>query len=80
MEAAVPGRCDEAFYSPERLRLSQLEAFIHGIHTQSPDNGVLDDPTGAQEEHGKKLLTLRVAALVEQIRKLEQTTGGVENA
>jgi creatinine amidohydrolase len=64
MDRAVPGRCDEDFYKPENIGQSQMQAFLEGIQTQSP-NGVLGDPTGATAEAGLELLEMfarRIAA------------------
>jgi creatinine amidohydrolase len=57
MDAAVPGRCDEDFYKAENIGRSQMQSFLEGIQTQSP-NGVLGDPTGATAEAGRELLEL----------------------
>ena len=62
MEAAEPGRSDDDFYLPENIGRSQMESFLHGIQTQSP-NGVLGDPTGSAPEAGEELLELVAAEL-----------------
>jgi creatinine amidohydrolase len=67
MEHAEPGRSDDEFYLPENVRQSQLEAFIHGIQTQSP-NGVLGDPTGSEAGPGDELLEAAAQALAAFLR------------
>jgi creatinine amidohydrolase len=69
MERSAPGRSDEDFYSPERLKWSQLESFVNGIRSQSP-NGILGDPTGATAEVGETLLQMRAEMIVQQVRRL----------
>jgi creatinine amidohydrolase len=75
MSQAAPGRSDEAFYAPGQVRLSQLESFTKGIHTQSP-NGILGDPTGARVDLGDQLLDMRAEMIVEQVRLLERQRAG----
>ena len=65
-EAAEPGRADEEFYLPENIGRSQMESFLYGIQTQSP-NGILGDPTGATADDGEELLELAAAALAEEL-------------
>jgi len=67
MERAEPGRSDDEFYLPENVGRSQMEAFIHGIQTQSP-NGVLGDPLGSTAEVGEELLDVASEALAEILR------------
>jgi creatinine amidohydrolase len=67
MEEAAPGRCDDEFYLPENIDRSQLESFIYGIQTQSP-NGILGDPTGSTAEVGDELLRLAAESLAEELR------------
>ena len=57
IDRAEPGLADESFYEPERLRQSQIESFLYGIQTQSP-NGILGDPVGATAEVGDQLLQI----------------------
>lgn len=66
MEDAAPGRCDEEFYLPENVDGSQMESFLHGIQTQSP-NGILGDPTGSNAEIGDELLRLAAESLAEEL-------------
>jgi creatinine amidohydrolase/Fe(II)-dependent formamide hydrolase-like protein len=72
MDEAVPGLADDDVYSPERVRFSQLKAFVEGIDALSPETGVLGDPTGAVAEVGQKLLDFRVKMIVEQLRALDE--------
>jgi creatinine amidohydrolase/Fe(II)-dependent formamide hydrolase-like protein len=67
MEAAEPGRCDEEFYLPENIGRSQMESFLHGIQTQSP-NGILGDPVGSTAEAGDELLELVARALAHELQ------------
>jgi creatinine amidohydrolase len=67
MEAAEPGRCDEEFYLPENVGRSQMESFLHGIQTQSP-NGILGDPVGSTAEAGDELLELVARALALELQ------------
>ena len=62
MEAAEPGRANDDFYLPENIGRSQMESFLHGIQTQSP-NGILGDPTGSDPDAGEELLELMAAEL-----------------
>jgi creatinine amidohydrolase len=66
MEAAEPGRCDDEFYLPENIARSQMESFLYGIQTQSP-NGILGDPIGSTAEAGEELLRLAAESLVEDL-------------
>jgi creatinine amidohydrolase/Fe(II)-dependent formamide hydrolase-like protein len=67
MDAAAPGRCDDEFYLPENIDRSQMESFLYGIQTQSP-NGILGDPTGSTAEVGDELLRLAAESLAEELR------------
>ena len=79
MSRAEPGRSDDAFYSPERVRLSQLESFTRGVHTQAP-NGILGDPTGATAEIGEQLLDLRAQLIAGEIATIESLLAGDSTA
>jgi creatinine amidohydrolase len=68
MEDAEPGRSDEEFYRPENVARSQMESFLYGIQTQSP-NGILGDPVGSTAEAGDDLLELAAQALAEELRR-----------
>jgi creatinine amidohydrolase len=67
MDAAEPGRSDDDFYLPENIARSQMESFLHGIQTQSP-NGILGDPSGSTPEVGEELLELAAAELAVDLR------------
>jgi creatinine amidohydrolase len=67
MERAEPGRSDDEFYLPENIGRSQMQSFIQGIQTQSP-NGVLGDPLGSTAEVGEDLLDAAAEALAEILR------------
>jgi creatinine amidohydrolase len=67
MDSAEPGRCDDEFYLPENIDRSQMESFLYGIQTQSP-NGILGDPTGSTAEVGEELLQLAAESLAEELR------------
>jgi creatinine amidohydrolase len=67
MESAEPGRCDDDFYLPENVGRSQMESFLYGIQTQSP-NGILGDPVGSTAEAGEALLELAAQALAAELR------------
>ncbi len=69
MGRAAPGRSDEEFYAPARIKWSQLESFVRGIRFQSP-TGVLGDPTGATPDVGEVLLQMRAEMVVEQVKRL----------
>jgi len=69
MGRAAPGRSDEEFYAPARIKWSQLESFVRGIRSQSP-NGILGDPTGATPDVGEVLLQMRAEMVVEQVKRL----------
>jgi creatinine amidohydrolase len=73
MELAEPGRCDEEFYLPENVAKSQMDSFIHGIQTQSP-NGVLGDPVGSTAEIGEELVQAAGLALAEIMRRTPVST------
>ena len=66
MDKAAPGLVDESFYLPDTIARSQMDSFLHGIKSQSP-NGILGDPTGSDAELGKSLLKLKVRNLAEEI-------------
>jgi creatinine amidohydrolase len=66
MDAAEPGRSDDDFYLPENIEQSQMESFLYGIQTQSP-NGILGDPTGSTADVGDELLELAAAALAAEL-------------
>jgi creatinine amidohydrolase len=66
MDEAAPGRCDDDFYRPETIDRSQMESFLYGIQTQSP-NGILGDPTGSEAEVGDELLRLAAESLAEEL-------------
>jgi creatinine amidohydrolase len=67
MEEAAAGRCDDEFYLPENVGRSQMESFLYGIQTQSP-NGILGDPVGSTADAGEELLQLAAEALAETLR------------
>ena len=69
MDRSAPGRSDEEFYAPERIKWSQLESFVRGVRFQSP-NGILGDPTGATPNVGEILLQMRAEMMVEQLKRL----------
>jgi len=80
MDRAEEGRADEAFYHPDRIKFSQLESFVHGVRSQSP-NGILGDARGAQAEAGRRLLEIRIKQAAEEIQRMisaarERTGGG----
>lgn len=66
MDSAEPGRCDDEFYRPERLAASQMESFLRGVQTQSP-NGILGDPMGATAEEGEPLLEIAAEVLARDV-------------
>ena len=66
MDKAAPGLVDENFYLPDTIARSQMDSFLHGIKSQSP-NGILGDPTGSDAELGKALLKLKIRNLAEEI-------------
>lgn len=66
MASAAPGRCDDDFYRPESIAASQMESFLRGIQTQSP-NGILGDPTGASAEEGERLLDIAADVLARDV-------------
>ncbi len=68
MDAAEPGRSDDEFYAPENIERSQMDSFLYGIQTQSP-NGILGDPVGSTADVGEELLDLAAAALAEELRE-----------
>lgn len=67
MELAEAGRCDEEFYEPETIARSQMESFLYGIESQSP-NGILGDPVGASAEEGELLLQTAAASLAADLQ------------
>jgi creatinine amidohydrolase/Fe(II)-dependent formamide hydrolase-like protein len=67
MERAEPGRSDDEFYLPENVGRSQMDAFIYGLQTQSP-NGVLGDPVGSTADVGEELLSAAAESLAEIFR------------
>jgi creatinine amidohydrolase len=67
MDRAEPGRSDDEFYLPENVGNSQMQSFIHGIQTQSP-NGVLGDPLGSSADVGDELLDAAAESLAEILR------------
>jgi creatinine amidohydrolase len=69
MDRAEEGRADEAFYHPDHIKLSQIESFVYGIRSQSP-NGILGDARGAQAEAGRRLLEARIKQAVEEVRRM----------
>jgi creatinine amidohydrolase len=75
MEHAAPGRSDEEFYRPENVAHSQMESFLYGIQTQSP-NGILGDPVGSTAEAGEDLLELSARALAEELLRTSTFTTG----
>lgn len=66
MNSAEPGRCDEDFYRPENLAASQMESFLRGVESQSP-NGILGDPVGASAEEGERLLDIAAEVLARDV-------------
>lgn len=66
MRDAAPGLVEESFFLPENLARSQMDSFLHGIHSQSA-NGVLGDPTGATAESGEALLEIASDALAKDL-------------
>lgn len=69
MDRAEEGRADEAFYHPDHIKFSQIESFVYGIRSQSP-NGILGDARGAQAEAGRRLLEVRIKQAVEEVRRM----------
>lgn len=67
MERAEPGRCDDEFYRPENIARSQMESFLYGVESQSP-NGVLGDPVGANADEGELLLQAAAASLAADLQ------------
>ena len=72
MDRAEEGRADEAFYHPNQIKYSQIESFVYGVRSQSP-NGILGDARGARAEAGRRLLKVRVKQAAEEIRKMIST-------
>ena len=66
MDRAEPGRCDDEFYRPENLAASQMESFLRGVQSQSP-NGFLGDPVGASAEQGERLLDIAAEVLARDV-------------
>jgi creatinine amidohydrolase len=69
MDKAEPGRHDDDFYKPENIGHSQMQSFLEGIQTQSP-NGILGDPTGSNAEAGDELLELVAQGLATEIAQV----------
>lgn len=69
MKRARKGLTDEAFYLPENVLVSQMDAFIHGIKSQI-DNGTLGDPRRANVELGERLLEMTAEDEAKQIMKI----------
>ncbi|MHB8619630.1 MAG: creatininase family protein [Chloroflexota bacterium] len=69
MDLAEPGLADEAFYEPANIKKSQLQSFIYGVKSQSP-NGILGDPTGSNEEIGRTLIELRTNDMASELDAL----------
>jgi creatinine amidohydrolase len=67
MGEAAAGRCDDDFYLPENIERSQMDSFLYGIQTQSP-NGVLGDPTGSEASVGDDLLRIAAESLAAELR------------
>ena len=66
MEYADKGLTEDAFYDPQNVARSQIDAFIHGVKFFS-ENGVLGDPRGATADIGEKLLNMASAIFAEAI-------------
>jgi len=66
MDEAQKGLDDESFYAPENISRSQVDLFIRGLGSFSP-NGILGDARGADPATGEKLLQIAAKALVEGI-------------
>jgi len=69
MDRAEEGRADEAFYHPDRIKLSQIESFVRGVRHQSA-NGVLGDPRLARAEAGRRLLEVRLKELADEVQRM----------
>jgi creatinine amidohydrolase len=69
MDKVEPGRYDEDFYKPENIGRSQMQSFLEGIQTQSP-NGILGDPTGSNAQAGDELLELVAQGLATEIAQV----------
>lgn len=67
MDKAAPGLVDDSFYLPENIEKSQMDSFIHGIKSQSP-NGILGDPTGSNAPLGRALLEQKIQDLTQEIK------------
>jgi len=67
MDKARPGLAEESFYQPENLEKSKISSFVHGVRSQSK-NGVLGDPTGAEQALGREIFERNVNDIVEEIR------------
>lgn len=67
MSKAEAGMTIPEFYDPDRVGISQLESFIHGIESQIV-NGILGDARGASAEEGEEMKQIVVDGLVEDIR------------
>ena len=79
MDASEPGRCDEDFYKPENIGRSQMQSFLEGIQTQSP-NGILGDPTGSNAGAGRELLELVARGLADEIMAADRESQQIEAA
>lgn len=69
MSRAERGLDDDAFYHPDQVKQSQLDAFVRGIKAQSP-NGILGDARGASAEVGREVLAARIDDLVRTVKRL----------
>lgn len=69
MKRAQKGLVDESFYLPENVLISQMDAFINGIKSQT-DNGILGDPRRATAELGNELLEAIAEDQATQISKI----------
>jgi creatinine amidohydrolase len=79
MDRAEPGRSDEDFYKPENIGRSQMQSFLEGIQTQSP-NGILGDPTGSSAAAGDELLELVAQGLATEIAEITAQPAEVTSA
>jgi creatinine amidohydrolase len=69
MSRARRGLSDDEFYLPENVLISQMDAFTHGIKSQS-DNGILGDPLRASAKLGEEMLEAYAEEEAAQIRKI----------
>ena len=74
MEEAAAGRCDDEFYLPENVGRSQMESFLYGIQTQSP-NGILGDPVGSTADAGERAPAARGRIAGRALRAPAATSG-----